>query len=65
MPHIVELTEPYVSILRIGFVTTLLGYAVLCLADLTQRFRDGTVLRQPVTSSIPDGRVWLRPIPRQ
>ena len=43
MTHIVELIEPYFSILRIGFVTILLGYAVLCLVDLTQRFRKGTV----------------------
>ena len=43
MSRFVELIEPYFSILRVGFVIILLGYAVLCLVDLTQRFRNGTL----------------------
>ena len=47
MSRFVELIEPYFSILRVGFVIILLGYAVVCLVDLTQRFRKGTLQFAP------------------
>jgi len=43
MTRIIELIEPYFGILRVGFVIVLLGFALLCLVDLTRRFCKGTL----------------------
>jgi hypothetical protein len=43
MSRFIEQIEPYFSILRVGFIIVLIGYAVLCLVDLTQRPRKHTL----------------------